>query len=423
MRFALLGDHLDGMDMARALVASGRHELATYTGSSTGGEILKRWGLAFKPIGDLEEVLADPSIEAVIVAGRPDVRPAQLRRALQSERHVLCVHPADQTPDIAYEAAMIQGDTRCILLPLLPEALHPGVLRLAELAQSDQGPLGALRLVEMELCTADCVPIHGPPHKPSLQGWDILRALGGEIAEVSAFTAGEELTLDQPVLLTGRFEGRGIFQASYLPGQPEARRRLAVVGSYGRAELVFPTGWPGPSRLTWPDDQGALREKTWETWNPWPVMVEVFEAVASGQRSPPVAAGLSLRLPQAAFLDTAISAPRPLSAVHCPLTWQTAVRCLELDDAARRSVQRRRVSAVEYPEVSDEVGFKGTMTLVGCSVLWIILFLLILSVWVPRAGWAVIPVLALFLISQVLRWVIPSSRKPGQRREGPGGVA
>src|SRR5262245_12727248 len=109
MQFALLGDHPDGLDMARALVATGRHQLVTYTGPSAGLERLRRWGLATKPVGDLEEVLADPDIAAVLVASTPSNRPGQLRRALQSERHVLCVHPADQTPDTAYEAALLQS--------------------------------------------------------------------------------------------------------------------------------------------------------------------------------------------------------------------------------------------------------------------------------------------------------------------------
>ena len=61
-------------------------------------------------LGDLEEVLADPAIDAVIVAGGPSVRAAQLRRALQSERYVVCVHPADDTADLAYEAASIQSE-------------------------------------------------------------------------------------------------------------------------------------------------------------------------------------------------------------------------------------------------------------------------------------------------------------------------
>src|SRR5918911_1381370 len=159
MRFALLGDHPDGLDMARALVASGRHELGPYTGPPAGAEALRRWGLRFQPVPDLEEVLADPAVECVLVAGPPPERPEQLRRALQSERHVLCVCPLDQTPDTAYEAAMIQADTRCVLLPLLPEALHPGVVRLAGLARAEGGPLGPVQLVEVERASSEAVLI------------------------------------------------------------------------------------------------------------------------------------------------------------------------------------------------------------------------------------------------------------------------
>src|SRR5687767_4472719 len=87
MRFALLGDHPDGLDMARALVDSGRHELAVYSGPPLAAERLRRWGTEAAQVGDLEEVLADPHIDALIVAGSPALRAGQLRRALQSERH------------------------------------------------------------------------------------------------------------------------------------------------------------------------------------------------------------------------------------------------------------------------------------------------------------------------------------------------
>src|SRR5262245_54100306 len=119
MRFALLGTHPDGLEMACALAATGRHEWAAYTGRFHDTAILARFGANAAPVGDLEEVLANPAIEAVIVAGTLVNRPAQLRRALQSELHVLCVHPPDRTPDAAYEAAMIQADTGRILFPLL----------------------------------------------------------------------------------------------------------------------------------------------------------------------------------------------------------------------------------------------------------------------------------------------------------------
>src|SRR5438105_7646033 len=111
MRFALLGDHPDGLDICRVLAASDRHELAVYAGPPPGAEHLARWGLKPRRVGDVEEILADGDIDAIIVAGHLDSRPALLRRALQSERHVLCVHPADRSPDAAYEAAMNQSDT------------------------------------------------------------------------------------------------------------------------------------------------------------------------------------------------------------------------------------------------------------------------------------------------------------------------
>jgi predicted dehydrogenase len=401
MRFALLGDHPDGLDMARALVGSGRHELAAYSGPGSGAEQLRRWGLEVRATADLEEVLADPGIEAVIVAGPSGRRPEQLRRALQSERHVLCVLPVGTTPDTAYEAAMIQGDTRQVLLPLLPEALHPAVRALGELARNPAGSLGKLRLLELERWSTDRVLLDtgGKRHRPSLPGWDLLRVVGGEIAEVFAFAAREELDPEEPVLLAGRFERGGLFQAAFLAGQQDAHWRLSAVGAHGRADLFFPQGWPGPARLSWRDETGEPRKETWETWNPWPALVEVFELATATPR--PKAEGDELRNsgPEAA----------PGAVAPARLGWQDAVRSLELDDAARRSAEKRRASALEYQEASEEAGFKGTMTLFGCGLLWGSLLLLILSRWVPWAGWLIAPLFGLFLVMQLFRWV---ARKP-----------
>jgi predicted dehydrogenase len=389
MRFALLGNHPDGLEMASALVESGRHPLAAYT-APVGDEWLRRWGPAVRRVSDLEEVLADPAVEAVIVAGTPPYRPDQLRRALQSERHVLCVHPPDHTPEIAHEAAMIQKDTGRVLLPLLYESLHPGVRRLAAFLRragaEGRGPAGTFRLLEVERASTgevlEDLAFAGP--RPALPGWDVLRALGGEVAEVSTFAAREELGAGEPVLLAGRFERGGLFQVTLLPNRPEARLRIAVIGDQGRTELLFPLGWPGPAFLDWRDETGERREEAWERWDPWPALVRQFEAALD--RKKPDADGMPA------------------------LSWQDTVRSLELDDAARRSAARRRTSLLEYPEASEEVGFKGTMTLAGCGLLWGVLFLLILSVWVPMIGWLIVPLLAVFLGLQFLRYLIPNKR-------------
>ncbi len=93
------------------------------------------------------------------------------------------------------------------------------------------------------------------------------------------------------------------------------------------------------------------------------------------------------------------------------VTWRDALRGLELDDAARRSIHRRRSSTLEYQEVDEAASFKGTMTLVGCSIIWLSLMLLILSAWLPWLGWIIAPGFGIFLALQLLRWVVPASKK------------
>ena len=212
-----------------------------------------------------------------------------------------------------------------------------------------------------------------------------------------------EASPEEPLLLAGRFEGGGLFQASLLPQQSGPRWRLAVVTGHLRAELVFPEGWPGPARLSWRDASGEGRVEAWESWDPWPALVEVFETALGAKRRHRAQwdqAGITLQ-------PASESSPLP-DPSGLPFTWQDAIRALELDDAARRSIERRRSSLLEYPEANEEVGFKGTMTLAGCGLLWAVLLLLILSRWVPWLGWAVGPLLGVFLLLQLLRWLIPS---------------
>ena len=377
--------------MACALAQSGRHRILAYT-AALGEEILQRLGGEARRVSDPEEILADPAVEAVVIAGHPSVRPAQLRRALQSERQVLCVHPLDQTPEIAYEAAMIRNDTGCVLLPLLPEATHPAFRRLAEFVRRKDGdgsPIGTFRLLAMERGAAeevlDGIWIAG--QKPSFPGWDILRTVGGEIQEVSAFAEQEELGESEPVLVAGRFEQGGLFQLTLMPREKAPGWRLTLAGSDGRAELFFPLGWNGPAYLNWADENGEPHEESWERWDPWPVLVEMFEQTVERR------AGVGAGLP---------TGPR--------LTWQDAIRGLELDDAARRSVERRRSSLLEYPEATEEVGFKGTMTLLGCGLVWAVLLMMILSVWWPKVGWLIVPLLVVFLALQFLRYLLPGRR-------------
>jgi hypothetical protein len=398
MQFALLGDHPDGIDMARALTASGRHGVAVYSGSPIGYVQLQRHGLEPRKIGDVEEVLADPEIDAVIIASSPMARPAQLRRALQSEHHVLCIHPADPSPDIAYEAALIQGDTGRVLLPLLPAALHPGFTRLAMLARNAPGMNP--RLLELEIWTTEetLLESNWEGHKPGLPGWEVLRLVGGEIGEIYAQAQGAELAAGEPLLVSGRFVSELLFQATYLPNQAEARWRLSLVTASGRATLLFALGFPGPAQLTYATPEGETLTEEFDAFDPWLALVDRFEQA--------IAKRAITRFQPGQIAEECLTRPA------CQLGWQDELRALELDDAARRSAERGRSSTLDFQEATEEASFKGTMTLVGCSLIWLTVVLLIVSVWVPMIGWLVLPLFAAFLIMQALRWVLPAKEDP-----------
>jgi hypothetical protein len=151
--------------------------------------------------------------------------------------------------------------------------------------------------------------------------------------------------------------------------------------------LLFPLGWNGPAILDWRDAEGEAHEEYWQHWDPWPAQIDTFEQALQ-------------RDPQA----------RP-----CP-NWQDAIRALELDDAARRSIEKRRSSLLEYQEATEEVGFKGTMTLVGCSLVWGVLLLLILSVWWPKLGLLIVPLIVVFLVLQFLRYIVRPVSDTSQKR-------
>jgi predicted dehydrogenase len=377
MIFALLGGHPDGTAFAVALAGTGRHRVAwcserlpDHLHEALGSPTVAR---------DAEEALADPQVEAVILASPLATRAELLRRALQSERHAFCVHPCGEKADTAHEAAMLAGDVRRAVVPLLPEGRHPAFRRLAEV-------VGPLRLLTLERSAPGEVldNVGESDLALSVPGWDVLRAAGGEVAEVFALCGEDGLEAGRPVALTGRFGSGALFQVTLSPGRP-SWWRLTALGGAGAAELTFPQGWDGPSILEWREG-GERREEYREAWDPWPALVEQAELAMTPTGTP------------------------------AAVTWSEETRCLELDEAARHSARYRRASLMEYAEASEEAGFKGTMALAGCALVWVMIGLLAASAWFPWAGWLILPLLAGFIGLQLLGYALPP-----RSQESPGG--
>ena len=246
------------------------------------------------------------------------------------------------------------------------------------------------RLIELEIWSAEEVLFEGS--KACLPGWDMLRFLGGEIAELFVMAGGAELAKEQPASASGRFLNGSLFQATYLPRQVESRWRLALVTPTGRAVLRFEHGWPGPAELTWTDENGAEQTERWEAIDPWAALVERFEQAVK-------AATVKKPAPGKVAEDS-------LGRTPALLGWQDELRGLELDVAARRSAEKGRSSTLDLQESTEEASFKGTMTLLGCSLIWAALLVLIASVWLPWLVWLILPVFGVFLVMQALRWVV-----------------
>ncbi len=372
MHFAILGDHPDGWAVAEALAASG-HRLHAYCGRRPEAELRRTWP-TLRVTTDLEEALADPDVEAVIVAGGPSERLDQLRRVLQSERSALCVHPVDATPDGAYEINMLQGDVHQLVLPILPMLLNRSVADFREEIQGRGPPW----LIEMDCHGPEDLLFEGESSRPHFPGWEVLRLLGGAIIEVNALAREEAVHFGEPVTIHGRFEDTTLFALKYLPRSGDTRVHLSAVVAKAEEKITA-----GPIEVSNDD---------------WRRLVVRFETAVARLRATPRA------VPGAG--------PATEPAIEGP-TWLDEIRDAELDDAVRRSLERHRAVTLDYQIASEDVGFKGTMTLVGCGLLWLIPVLLIVSVWLPYIGWLIVPALLGFLLFQLLRWFVPAPPASG----------
>jgi hypothetical protein len=230
-----------------------------------------------------------------------------------------------------------------------------------------EADIGVITLLQMTRKAAIEVPPADPgcERKPTFAGWDVMRTLGGEIGEVSAFAEAEEIRQSETALVGGRFERGGLFQMTFFAGDEECL--IVVNGSMGRAELYFPQGWRGPAFLSTQTQGGELKEEAWQDWNPWSPLVEALDDALNASRDRGIATVPRVEERSATPSSDSLQSPK----------WEDEIRCLELDDATRRSIQRRRSSVLDYQEASEEVGFKGTMTLVGCALMWGLLALLV----------------------------------------------
>src|SRR3954454_5612747 len=131
---------------------------------------------------DLDDGLASPGLELVVVGGPLELRGEALRRAAAEGLAIICLHPPGEDSEAYYQVALSKSETGALVVPDLPLRLHPGVAALARAMTS--GDLGTFRWVRHE-CSVGPVGTDLVRHAFA-RAVDVVRALVGDIEALTA---------------------------------------------------------------------------------------------------------------------------------------------------------------------------------------------------------------------------------------------
>jgi predicted dehydrogenase len=198
-------------------------------------EALERWGAAFpsaRTTGDIDDLLSDDSLDAVVIATPVPTHAELATRVLEAGKHCFVEKPLARTEEEAeavVKAAEAAG--RVLMVGHLLE-YHPGVERLAELVHS--GDLGDLRYIYSNRLNL------GKHRQDENALWSlgahdvsvILRLAGEEPFECTAVGASYvKPGVEDVVFAFMRFES-GLTAHMHLSWlDPHKERRFTVVGS------------------------------------------------------------------------------------------------------------------------------------------------------------------------------------------------
>jgi len=352
------------------------------------------------PPADLLDAAACDAV-AIGTHGWNQARADLVRLLVQTGRALVLAHPLEPSMLWAYELEMIARDSGAVLVPFLPDRLHPFVARLAaeiQAAVAGSGPRGPLESVRLErsLIERDRSTVLAALARDV----DLVRVLVGEPARLGTLgTADAEAAW--PTLAVG-FTGPTQVPVRWqvAPGAA-VELRIALQYARGSLEVIAPDDgpwtWSGPPPATAAFDRGAA-------------IRDVLAGSLSSATGPVHDAG-----PPAA-------------------TWADAARALDLAEAVPRSLARGRAIDLHQEEFSELGTFRGTMASLGCGLVLLALLVLLVATllggiaseldWefgaTVAAAWpaAVLTALLAFLALQILPLLAGVDRRPPDRPAG-----
>ncbi|MBI2826183.1 MAG: hypothetical protein HYX69_16000 [Planctomycetia bacterium] len=385
MKLALLGADDDALVIARSVAESSEHELAWACELGAAAATVRSFAPSVQLAPHWETLVGGTVADAVIVArgANDDDRAEQLRKLVQAAVPLLIVHPVHDSMLIYYELDMIRRETGGVMLPCVPYRWHDGLARLDAIvragAASDVGATGQI-VLDRAMATRTRALVEAQFARDAA----LLRALAGDLTSVSALApAGDETAAyaNLGVQLTG---ASGILvRWSVGPVEHVPGARLMLVGGSGKASLYLPAAGE-PSRLEIVRG-GETRNESIPAWSPPAAAIAQLQAAMAGRQAAP--------------------------------TWPDACRDVELAESIARSLAKGRTIELHNEEHSEHGTFKGTMTSLGCGLLWAVLVVFLVAAVLAKitgnalfayAPHFILGVLVLFLAIQSLKLAFPS---------------
>lgn len=315
MNFALLGDDSAVVPLIQAAVAAG-HRLVR----STLADRLVETHAEFAAIPNCswEDLLIDPNVGAVLVAGDSDDVQTAVKQLASAGKPLLMIPRVSFGAACAYELSLIRDDSHVKLMPAFEHRLDSELVALSRRLASRTS--GAIRRLQVDRVLSSSSPssllTEHEIDAASLDDIDLLQWLGGRYDQVTAMRSGQT---DQ-----------GCSQAT-----------LTLAGA-------------GLPDATWTARRGAA---------------DVWRLTVETEREPiTLELSASPKAP-AALIAAFVGADSP--------DWSDAVRVFDVLDAARRSLRRRRTIDLHFETLSERQQFKTQMTAIGCGMLMLTLVLML----------------------------------------------
>ncbi|GBD36141.1 hypothetical protein HRbin36_01262 [bacterium HR36] len=377
-RLGLIGDH----PWARALVEAAQLR-GGWLRACAGPPELLAWAVRLSAEvatnSEAQAVLSDTELDIIILADALPFRGQLLMEAVQLDKAVLVIHPAELEAERYYVVQLAIEERRFPVWPMLPHRFFPGLepLRswLRQIAGQSSWQLEAsVPLADNSVSVSSGV---SPQLTDSLLGahplwyWaDWLRLIGGEVAEV--YAVSDAARLDRPacpLTVTGRWEQGGHFVLRFARHVAEG---FQLSTNHGTIIWQGATVIPGEYQLSWRDAEkqdtySGSSDGVWAAYADWLLQ-----------------SGPSRGLPP---------------------QWLDVVAVAEIVQAVEESLRRRKAVSLLHQEYTESAVFKSRVATLGCGLVWAMLVLAMISPLVPQVLYLIPGLLLICLGLFVLGWL------------------